>query len=439
MLGLEDRSLRGGLAKRARQSEWLLKHARVAQKSGDGLPLRASRPEHGADQTRTAYLQLTPTKSGVRQIVGLDAIRFLAAALVMSFHLAFWIWASEPDHPGLGGFPLAYEWLAPFVAPGWVGVQVFFVLSGLVIAYSAEGATSRSFFRSRFLRLVPAVWICATISAVTLFLYGGAHFSEGKHLGKLWIRSVVFFPMQDWIDGSYWTLGVEISFYSLVFLVIVFGAWRWIKWVIGFLGLASASFWILSSIAKHIPGEYCAALAGALDKASHDRVVMLSLLPHGCFFALGVFLRFATSEGFGLAKAACMLIFGIGGILQITNSTYAFNRHSGFVVTPIVPACIWLAFVAAIVASTRWNNIFGARRPLVASALRQIGLATYPLYLIHQNVGYVAIDIVHRYVSDPRALMITVTVCVGLAFVVSVHLEPVVRGGIKYALDRIPL
>ena len=40
-------------------------------------------------------LQLTPTKSGVRQIVGLDAIRFLAAALVMGFHLAFWIWASS--------------------------------------------------------------------------------------------------------------------------------------------------------------------------------------------------------------------------------------------------------------------------------------------------------------------------------------------------------
>jgi hypothetical protein len=221
-------------------------------------------------------------KQGHKYIIALDAMRFLAASLVMVYHLGFLIWASEPYHPGLGGFPVDYEWLAPFAAPGWVGVQIFFVISGLVIIYSAEGATAFRFFRSRFLRLVPAVWICATITALVLFLYGGGPFS-GVELAKAWLKSVTFYPLDGWIDGAYWTLSVEISFYTLVFAVIACGAFHRVEAVIGGVGLASASFWFLFLALHRAPVEYGGAWAAALDAVPHQRLIMLGLLRHGLF------------------------------------------------------------------------------------------------------------------------------------------------------------
>ena len=86
---------------------------------------------------------------GHRHIVGLDVVRFVAATMVMVFHLAFWSWAGSGTiahlMPNLPAFPE----LTPVAWLGWVGVEIFFVLSGFVIAYSSEGSSAFAFFRSR--------------------------------------------------------------------------------------------------------------------------------------------------------------------------------------------------------------------------------------------------------------------------------------------------
>jgi peptidoglycan/LPS O-acetylase OafA/YrhL len=62
----------------------------------------------------------------VRQIVGIDLIRFFAALLVMLFHLCYWIWAGGPDvtTPAAAKAAIQFQELA-FLRYGGVGVQIF--------------------------------------------------------------------------------------------------------------------------------------------------------------------------------------------------------------------------------------------------------------------------------------------------------------------------
>src|ERR1700736_2878783 len=101
-------------------------------------------------------------------ILGIDVLRFLAAALVASLHL----WASGGsdfvDHltksvlPGSNGIsPVA---LPPVAFVGSMGVQIFFMISGYVISDSAYGTGGfYGFLYRRTMRLLPGLWICTTL------------------------------------------------------------------------------------------------------------------------------------------------------------------------------------------------------------------------------------------------------------------------------------
>lgn len=160
-----------------------------------------------------------PLQAGVRHAVkpkkehlaGIDLVRFLAAVSVAAFHLT---WRNR-------GAP----WIMPF---GWVGVEVFFVISGLVIAGSACNATTRSFAVNRFLRLYPGAWCAVAIStAVLIFLPAksyallgiDAHFTWHA-LGDSFLLCSVPFLSNPYLSSAYWTLPIELAFYLIVLLMI---------------------------------------------------------------------------------------------------------------------------------------------------------------------------------------------------------------------------
>ena len=104
------------------------------------------------------------SKSFARIVFALTAI-FFAAFFVAYYHLAYWSWADD----GGTTFRVArgayqYPELAGTASLGWVGVEIFFVLSGIVIAMTSNGASAARFARSRFLRLWPALLFCSVIS-----------------------------------------------------------------------------------------------------------------------------------------------------------------------------------------------------------------------------------------------------------------------------------
>lgn len=352
-------------------------------------------------------------------ITALDLVRFAAALMVAWYHLAYWSWFF-PDSTTAEVMAGAarFEPLAPWARWGWVGVEIFFVLSGFVIAFTARTKSAGAFLRSRFLRLYPAAWVCATISAVCLAAYAVYPVDD------LWprlLRSLVLFPEGPWVDGVYWTLVVEIVFYATVFATLWFASFKRLPLVLGGIGAVSAVFWL-------------AVLVG-LDLSifwdmQHNWI--LSLLPFGCFFALGGMIWLA-SEGRLSVWQWCVAAMCLGaGAIEIYWVPVLAPETAG---DPFLPVLVWATAVGVIALAAL--NVFRINDLLApwAPAIRLTGLATYPLYLLHNTVGPALIRLLVSLGTDAYlALTLALSGVIAMSYLVAAAIEPAVRRGVERAL-----
>jgi peptidoglycan/LPS O-acetylase OafA/YrhL len=353
-----------------------------------------------------------------KQIVGLDALRFLAALLVVAFHLCFL-------HGGL--FIAPYQALMPFTYFGWIGVEIFFVLSGFVIAYSAQGVTAGQFLRHRIVRLFPGALICATLTAVIL-RYGES--SSPRDLLLAWSRSVLFSPKGPWIDNSYWTLSIEVAFYAVIFLLLLCKKMNALQAVISCLGLLSTAFWIISSL----PGSRLGAYLSDSIVANGPRNILL--VRHGCYFAIGVLLWISLFKRFTTPRLLVLILCSIGGVLQIIYRSSIVAGYSHYEFSPVIPVLVWILALGAIVISVTGNEkLTYAIGPGGVTAMRRLGLMTYPLYLLHAEIGLKLTTMLRSYVSPRLALVAAIASVILMSYLISVYVEPPLQRKIKQLLS----
>jgi peptidoglycan/LPS O-acetylase OafA/YrhL len=125
--------------------------------------------------------------------------------------------------------------------------MIFFVISGFVIAFSGERATAFSFSVSRVVRLGPGVWICSTITLLTVWIFA---ISPNPQLMQGFRHSMLFLPSEPWIDGAFWTLNIEISFYICVLVVIALKRFDKIRALAIAIGLCSSAFILFRGAAE---------------------------------------------------------------------------------------------------------------------------------------------------------------------------------------------
>jgi len=341
-------------------------------------------------------------------VYGADMLRFAAAILVALFHLT---WLNESTS--------MTAWY------GWIGVEIFFVLSGFVIARSASNTTPARFVKSRILRLYPAAWVCTIISFLVVVFYvrgiSGLSFGLFARLAA----SLMLSPTGPFIASAYWTLPIEIVFYAAVFCILLAGQIDRIEKLTTFLCVASALYLL----------AYACQSAGLIDQPLLEfgygwRNVLL--LRHGIYFAFGIYLwlwsegRLSRSGMAGWALALAM------APLEITCRSAEL-----IVLMPVpahlanlwpVPIMIWLAACAMLVASTAWRDRIARMPAPVLRCIRVAGLSTYPLYLIHEDLGEFARDVLTGFgcpylVAAGAAIVLCEIVAVLIAYV----LEPAVR------------
>lgn len=367
-----------------------------------------------------------------RHVIGLDALRFLAAMLVVAYHYGFWFWAdpspvSTPHLQQLISFPELFS-ATHF---GWVGVQIFFVISGFVIAFSSERARGYDFLVSRVVRLGPGVWICACITLVAVVV--GGEWSMYQML-LAFLHSVLFIPVAPWIDYAYWTLGIEIVFYFLVFLLVVRGKFAWINRLAIAIGLTSSLFWLLAWLAAMGgPGQF----AQWMQQLHRSRILGLLLVHHGIFFALGVFLWLELVKHGCRENRLWCAVFCAAGCLQIVLTSVATNRATGSAFSAWPPVLCWLGALAWVVLSVHRNHRVHALPQWFLRLLKTAGMMTFPLYLLHQVAGaQLMAGLVQAGAGRWVALACALTFSLCCAWLVAVYGEPALQRVTKQALLR---
>lgn len=175
------------------------------------------------------------------------ALRLFAAWLVILSH-AYAITGRGNDEP--------FAHLTGAKAAGAVAVDIFFVISGFLVAASVQRHAWRHFLLARALRIYPALIVCILL---TVFVLGPAlttsagYWSDARTWHYLWgnatlWRAEFWLPgvfeglPRDAVNGSLWTLPIEVRLYLALLVAAAFGMlhrWRYlVAWALAMCGAA---------------------------------------------------------------------------------------------------------------------------------------------------------------------------------------------------------
>jgi peptidoglycan/LPS O-acetylase OafA/YrhL len=299
----------------------------------------------------------------------IDALRGAAACAVVFYHInEIFTFTHQP-----------YRWLTKH---GWLGVEVFFVISGYLIVSSARRSSSvAGFLIRRWWRIYPPYWLSLFLMFAVAF---GRHWQTGtndvaalpKTLGEaLATFSLATAPITDvkttnWVS---WSLTYEVAFYLVVALVFVRNALG----AGGLIVVTAACLW---------------HNLGGLPRAPF-------FLAYWDLFALGTALAWFDRPKIALT-------------LSVLSTTSLLVR-----VEPEITIVAWLTFISiAIARQPRLGRYF--RVPV----LPHLGTISYSLYLVHVPIGcYVLARFRPEAASCPPLLHILydcgiVGVCIGCAW-----------------------
>ncbi|MEV0261505.1 acyltransferase [Streptomyces sp. NPDC050617] len=363
------------------------------------LPVQQEAP------STTPVAPVVPDGQRGRRLAALDGLRLFAALMVVAYHyIAFDSGAWPRSSKTL--FPTAY---LP-ASYGWLGVELFFVISGFVICMSCWGKSLGQFALSRLTRLYPAYWFAVALVSLVVFIWPVVN--EAPSWGDAAVNLTMF---QDPlgvtpVDGVYWTLWVEMRFYLLFAIV----AWR------GLTYKRAVAFCVLWAIA--------AIVAQAVDNSVLDQL----LLPEDCwYFIAGIAFylmhRFRPNLLLWTIVGGCFLI----GQHYLLQAHARAEEHMGHQV-PSWPTVAILALFFLLVAAVA----LGWTRRINWRWLSTAGVLTYPLYLVHERIGWVVIEHLAGHVPHYVLLPGLVAAMLGFAWLVHRFVERPLARRLKRGMQR---
>ncbi|MGW3768632.1 acyltransferase family protein [Actinomadura verrucosospora] len=302
----------------------------------------------------------------------LDLLRFTAALAVVLYHFT--------GFGGAGAWPAPSQDVFPEIAPvtrfGYLGVDLFFVISGFVILMSAWGRGPGEFGISRLVRLMPAYWVSVLLGAAVYAVFRMGHGVPGLIVpnltmlqGGLGLRNV---------DAVYWTLWVELHFYVLAA-------------VLAGIGITYRSCLVFMAAWM---------LGGVFADEADSRILQVMLVPTwSCYFIAGMALymihRFGPTLLLWGYVAASYLIALRWGAWRAEN---VFRGADETVVSAVITGIFAVMILVATgrLSRLRWRG------------LTVLGALTYPLYLVHSQLALPLLDAVYPGLDRWTALAVVI-------------------------------
>jgi peptidoglycan/LPS O-acetylase OafA/YrhL len=347
-----------------------------------------------------------------RRLYEIDLLRFIAALMVVLLHYTFSGFLNGRSQVDFT------QTLGPVTKYGYLGVDLFFLISGFVVFMSSWGRSASQFLISRVARLYPAYWVCLTVTTLTVV----AGWTRGRPDVSLWQYLVNLTMFQAPVDvphveAVYWTLWAEWRFYMLLFIFALIGITvrRTLMFMWGWLAASAALIFL------PFPAESVAAL------------VLQPLYAH--YFIAGMALHLVYRQGWsvqlGLPISLCWLL----GIHQAIERSQVLEREESTFYSPIVVAvAVTVIFAVMMLVASDALARFG--RPTFAA----LGALTYPLYLVHATAGYALLNWLTPGVNRWLILVGAVAAVCLVAWVISSQVErrahPLLRRGLTASWQR---
>ena len=321
----------------------------------------------------------------------LDLLRFIAAMAVLFHHYTFMGYA-ENHIQGDNTSPVEYSFLAPFSQYTYLGVNLFFMISGFVILLSAKNSTALKFASSRFVRLYPAFWVAVSLSAIVIFFFGSPNYSVNLPQYIMNLSMVSGYVGIDPVDAVYWTLLIELVFYALIFTVLFFNKLDYIEFIMAvWLAIITVSlFFTLPKIGR-----------------------FLFFPEWGTYFISGSLLYLIYLKGLdttrGLLLIAAYILTLYFAVIE-AQELERFYKLSFSTLIPIVVISLFYLIFFLIA--------FNKTQRIRSKKLQSLGALTYPLYLIHATIGFIIFNnfgnTVNRYVLLIAVILLMIIMAWGI-------------------------
>lgn len=333
-----------------------------------------------------------------KRINEIDLLRFIAAMAVVLFHYSF------RGFYGDDMTSMHYPILEGVAKYGYLGVELFFMISGFVILMSVSGESVRKFFVSRVTRLYPAFWACCTLTFVVTLVMGGERFSATfSQYFKNMTMLGGFFGVSP-IDGAYWSLFVEMRFYAIIAALLLI---RQMHRVEAFLLL-----WIAATL--------------VIEIADIKHLRFLLITSYSGYFIAGAFFYRVWHLGCTAKRlaaiTACLLITCYQTVLFVS----LMERHYATEFSQVTACFINILIFALMFAISMGKTGYFKDR-----TWKTIGALTYPLYLIHQFVGFMVFNYFKGAVNNHVLFWGTLALMIGISYLVNVFVERRMSGPMK--------